>query len=519
MKSYFAVPLLLVCIAAAQPAHADHFSARREGAAGQERGTVVGHGMDLFQITTAAGGVSPAMRAEIIAKRLEELANRKDFSPWMLSIGLLNGEVVIQDQDKGSQIVATVDRRAAQRYPGAGGSVERLARWWLALLQDHLSLANGRKPMFTAGTMAGQVFQKLYEQLGSPTEPVKSEEIERSIVALADDDRQVLAAAAGIVPGSFHPARVTAEFPLNPAGHAAPKEGDEIQPARIRETAPSAKAPRPASKPDIEVSKENRGGGEPADLNGAESRVSEHNESSVTVGGQKVMLSTDPQSIPIGKKTVLRIRLSDMADSKVAPGAALMRGWLSRAGDPPAASIPAVYDRGSGEYRLETTFPMEGDYRLTLGVITESQETFKAMFDFPVRAKLKKDALQPGDNVIDISRKNTRRSGPYLVTLTLDPLKPPAGRTASFQITVIESPAVGDGKEQPLSDAKVAAWFVEDGQQTFDEPPIKGRVSESPGAYGWRIRFSDPGRYRMVVEISPIGQPRFKVEFPVEVTP
>ena len=53
--------------------------------------------------------------------------------------------------------------------------------------------------------------------------------------------------------------------------------------------------------------------------------------------------------------------------------------------------------------------------------------------------------------------------------------------------------------------------------QIGDEPPIRGRVSEEPGAYYWRVRFADPGRYKMVLEIVTMAGDKFRVEFPVEV--
>src|SRR5205809_378577 len=97
--------LSLFCLASSiQSVRADHFTFRGEGSGVQERGIVSAHGMDLFEITTSAGGAAPAMRAEIVAGRLEKLANRPDFSPWALTVGFRNGEIIIQHQDRAATV-------------------------------------------------------------------------------------------------------------------------------------------------------------------------------------------------------------------------------------------------------------------------------------------------------------------------------------------------------------------------------------------------------------------------------
>src|SRR5712692_2241304 len=80
-------------------AQASHFGWRQVVVDGAEHGIVSSHGMDLFEISTSAGGYSPARRAEIIAGRLEELSDSHDLSPQMFSVGFRNGMVMIQQQE------------------------------------------------------------------------------------------------------------------------------------------------------------------------------------------------------------------------------------------------------------------------------------------------------------------------------------------------------------------------------------------------------------------------------------
>jgi len=208
MRTWIIVTALLVASVGAQ---ASHFGWRRVDVGGTERGIVASHGMDLFEISTRAGGYSPARRAEIIAGRLEELSESHDLSPQMLSVGFRNGMVIIQQQEHAEHlphIVATIDPEMTRRCMGASGSAERLAHWRLALLRDHVSLAIGRLPVYTSGTPITDTFRKLFEQLDISGDSVRSEDIDRAFAKLPESNRELFRRAACTVPESFNPDRV-----------------------------------------------------------------------------------------------------------------------------------------------------------------------------------------------------------------------------------------------------------------------------------------------------------------------
>jgi hypothetical protein len=75
--------LCFLCLLLASPGWANHFSWQRGRSGGQESGIVISHDMELFVITTLAGGYSPARRAKIIAGRLEELAEEHHSDPGL----------------------------------------------------------------------------------------------------------------------------------------------------------------------------------------------------------------------------------------------------------------------------------------------------------------------------------------------------------------------------------------------------------------------------------------------------
>ncbi len=202
MRRALLLCVLLPCLLlSGRPARADHFSFMPMSDGGREHGVVASHGMDLFDITSPAGGYSPARRAEIIAGRLEELTQSHDDAPEMFSVGHRNGEVILQQQEHTGHpphIIVTVSRRLT-----SDGNAERLAQWWLALLRDHLALADGRRPIYTAGTPVGDVFQGLYERLGDHVKPVSSADIERAFDALPPLQRQAFRQAAAAVPEAY----------------------------------------------------------------------------------------------------------------------------------------------------------------------------------------------------------------------------------------------------------------------------------------------------------------------------
>lgn len=488
-KPRLALLLVPCALLFASSARAEHFTFRRDMSSGQERGIVVSHGMDLFEITTAAGGIPPVRRAEIIAERLENLANWHTFTPAMFSIGFRNGEVILQQMEHAAHlphIIVTVDRQMARR---AGGDVERLAQWWLALLRDHLSLANGKPPLYSAGTPVGALFQRVYADLGRPMRPVQAEEVMRAVAALPASDREVFAAAARAVPAAYLPDRQITLDTLGPAGAAHHEEED-------------------AEKPEDESERRRR-----------ETQAAGMDNGRVKVSGDYIVtLLTKPQLIPVGKPTTVYVKLLNATTGEEIVGGAELRGWFTKERQKPTSPIPAVFDNRAGAYGFDVTFDTAGAYRLTIGAIIADGDVFKVALDLPVgQPEMAKPSTSQSEEK-DASPMRLRRSGRYVLLLTLDPTRPVAGRVTEVKIKMSESSETAEGKDAPLTRAKLTAWFVGEGQQIYDASPINAHAGDELDTYAWRVRFADAGRYRMVVEVAPNEGEKFQVEFLIEVS-
>lgn len=356
------------------PARASHFTARRRELGGREQGIVASHGMDLFEIDSVAGGYSPARRAEIIAARLEDLAASHQMTPEVFGVGFRNGEVIIQQQEHSlhlPHIVATVDRHMAHRYPGAHGSVERLARWWLALLRDNLCLAIGRMPVYTTGTPVGEVFQKVYAQLGNPSQPVSSEAIDRALSELPAVQRQAFRNAAGSVPESYSPDRVIV-IVTPPSSSREQGRGSETSPPSSAE--PTSGAPTPGARPSVEAS------AQPA---GPAPNVRQ-------TGKYRLTLSLDPDPPAAGGATDIELKVVDTSPSgsttggEVPVAGAAVEGWFLTEGQAPSAVLPRRADAEdeAGLYGWYVKWQTPGRYRLAVEVKTTGGETIRA--EFPV---------------------------------------------------------------------------------------------------------------------------------------
>jgi len=71
-----------------------------------------------------------------------------------------------------------------------------------------------------------------------------------------------------------------------------------------------------------------------------------------------------------------------------------------------------------------------------------------------------------------------------------------------------------------LTKAAITAWFVPEGGKESDvEPRSASPNPDMAGLYGWGIRFAKPGRYRFIIEVVPPTGKKFKVEFPLKVSP
>jgi len=366
-----------------RPARADHFSSVPMSDGGREHGVVASHGMDLFDITSPAGGYSPARRAEIIAGRLEELTQSHDEAPEMFSVGHRNGEVILQQQEHAGHpphIIVTVSRRLT-----SDGNVERLAQWWLALLRDHLALADGGRPIYTAGTPVGDVFQGLYERLGNHVKPVSSADIERAFDALPPLQRQAFRQAAATVPDAYSPDR------LAPGG-APPQDSAAVSPDGGGQEIGSQSG-QEANGQNGQATSPGAGAAlDPAAEGGAVSAVpatdvplpaARLKDSRVRVSGvYKLTLSTDPSLLPVGRPAEVQVRLVDTSAGERPVPDAVLRAWLVASGQNPGIPVIAVFDPKSGFYTFQVTIDSGGPHALMFGVMTQDAVMFRGKFSF-----------------------------------------------------------------------------------------------------------------------------------------
>lgn len=485
------------------PAQANHFTFKRLVVDGQEHATVYSHRMDLFELTTSAGGYTPVQRAQVIIERLEKLAHAHDFGAVRFSVGFRNGEVILQQQDAADHpphLIITIDRRLAQR---AGVNVERLASWYLALLWDHLRLANGQKPQHTDGTPVGTSFQKIYTRLKVTEGHVESEEIERVVAALLKDEEEAFSKAAGRVPASFRPDRLQGEQ----------ASSDRLPHTDETDTHPSDSPPSPTRssqrKPPSEPDDDHDPVGEPKSETPGETRVDGSKPLTKTVGRFHVTVRPAPAAIRVGEKTEFQAEIAETANKEKHLPNATVRVRLIRSEGKPAPSVTASFDAQTETYRFGLTFDRAGDYGISLGVLTEEGEAFTAEFTFSVRSPQKWDFSG-----------STQRSGNYRVRLAMLPPRAVAGQQIEFAVKVTEakSAETTNGLETPVTGATVRCWFAEDEQDYAEVAWNPARAAEEPGVYRWRFVLPKAGKYRIVARVAATDEKRFNVEFPVVVT-
>ena len=341
-------------------ARAEHFLSRRVVENGKERGIVVSHGMDLFDFRIAAGGNGPAHRSEIVAERLEDISESPSIDPESIGIGTSNGVVVLQQQGQGESsphIILTIDRAMASQE-----SVEKLARWWLALLRDHLALAAGKPPTYTAGTPINAVFKKIYSELG---EPDRARDL--------GQDRSRAGSALSCGARNLQPRGLTGSGPLLTG---ATRKQRRIM---LRTEGTPAEQPPPATAPDSK---------DPDTVadNQPRTRTGQNTKSKrIQVSGNyRVELLTNPTTLPLGEPATVRIKLSRTADdgSSVDEEEATVRAWFTRATEKLARPVMAVLTKIQASIQYKPPCVNQGDYVLTVGVLTDAADAFKVRFPF-----------------------------------------------------------------------------------------------------------------------------------------
>lgn len=519
-----------VALAMPLAAAADHFGYRRAVVGGQERGVVTSHGMALFQIASAAGGRSPVQRAQAVARRLEDSLDTDD--PRFFSVGFQNGELVIQQQEQSDllpHVIVTIDRRLAPP-----GDAERLAQWWLALLRDHLALALGERPRFTAGTPIGAVFAKVYSELGAPHTRIAAEDIARAMDALTDGDRDILQSAAVGVPDSFDPGRAVpsardsssaaqrSRQPADAIGQAPARHSDDQGQYRVEsQPAPGDEKPSPAdgaqpARPNsgVEPNSTDRSaetaGRQSADVPG-DGAPAPSLHLRQTSGDYAVTLLTDSSSLQPGQQANLRLRVvylptrDDVEDATV-------RAWFTRAGGRAKESLAATFDPDAGAYELPLTLPTGGEYQLTVGILTESADMLKVVFPLALGAAgADRGADAHGDAVsTDRTEAAVRHIGGYALKLTTRPAPPIANSACAVELSITDESA-----HAPMTGGRVRVWLLAGDDTPDDSDAIVARSSDDDSAYRARVRFGKPGDYRLVVRVETPNGGRFKAEFPI----
>ena len=479
---------VLVALLVPTLARADHFEARKAGADGNERGIVVSHGMNLFEFRSGAGGKTPGERARIVARRLEELADAPEGSAAGLRLAERGGDLILQQEAAGNapRVIVTLDRGV-----GSASETTRQARWKLALLRDHLALASGQRPRATRGTPVGTLFSKIYGELNSPTGSVPFEEIDRALEALTDDERQTFRVAANRVPAAFE---ANAADP-NAEDAATIPDKDDATGKNAADTDPITPAPRAR--------------------NGRNARA----RRVTTVGDYRVELVTDPATLRPGEAAPIRIRLSRVSDNTETLSGATVRAWVTKAGAKLSAPAMPDYDAMDNVYSFDATVGSAGRCALTIGVLTDDGEAFRAQFPFTVAPE--PDA--PEDNSAPTTEPDarpprrapqTRKSGDYEVTLTLRPARPIAGERVSVSLDVYDA-----AMDKPVTNADLEMWLLKGDQEIGDADSTPVPFSDTASVYTARLRAAKSGAYRLVARGRTAGGKRFEVTFPVTVVP
>ncbi|HEV2473066.1 MAG TPA: hypothetical protein VGS41_10395 [Chthonomonadales bacterium] len=518
MRTYATIPalcLLLLPLTAGR-ALADHFGFRKVTSNGHEWGIVTGHGMDLFVITSAAGGFSPVRRAQIVAARLEDIASDHDMSGHFFNVGLRNGLLIIQQfqhTDHPPHLVVTVDSGLAH-----GVSVENLAEWWLALLKDHLALAAGIKPFSTVGTPVGDAFLHLYAGLDSPHGPVPSEDIDRAFASLPADQQTLLRTACLNVPPHFQPRY---ESDLEDAGLHPDAGGDNSAGAASDQngssTAPSAKsqggyrygengAQATGALSANQVRGASQAGAGDADQNqppDASAGAASIGSDSLTRDSGDYRVTVDPGQIVAGRPAAIGVTISRISTGKALGSGTVVRAWAGPADAPVSGMTTLPYDSKSGEFLLKTTIGAPGAARIVVGAVTSSGDA--------IRVPVALTAVQPGaagaGKGAAMPLVLQRRSGAVKVTVRFGASRLVEGSTQRIHIDLFD-----DSSSAALADLSPKVWLGPDGDDQTESAAVTAAPSAN-GGYDCAIAMGRPGDYLMIIEAARPGASTLRVVY------
>lgn len=180
--------------------HHDHF---------QAEGTLVSnHGVPLLQETQTSGGFDPAKRAQIVAQRLNDMAESHGLEAEHIVTRVENGVPTVfffhrHKAGEPGHVLATLDPRTAGQF-GYGSRPGILAFWWRDVLRDHALIVSGQPPVYT--TPYAQPLQRLYvlcqrARQGVPTH----ESFEKALEGLTQPERDALQSLYISVPANYRP--------------------------------------------------------------------------------------------------------------------------------------------------------------------------------------------------------------------------------------------------------------------------------------------------------------------------
>lgn len=320
------------------------FETHKERIGGRDYGIVTANGVDLLAIASVAEGKPPLERAVLAATSLNDLAWIHQLQPEVFTMKTDRGIVRLEQssiKDLKAHVILDLDRNFANLYPGAQGNPERLGAWWLALLKDHISLINGVRPEFTLGTAVGDLFQKLYEQLGPSETPHSKEEATNAVKQLTDEEVTSLRLASRSVPKEFDPerAKLLADVIRTKVPSTTPKEKETTSSPTSIASAPEVHEKKEASRQTVVVAIGEEAG----------------------VGDYRIGMRLEPMPPVAGREARVAVRVRSKTTDQAVHNAMVALGLQQGPTDPPSVR-PKVLEMKSdtGEYVTSCLFQSAG---------------------------------------------------------------------------------------------------------------------------------------------------------------
>lgn len=175
----------------------------------QAEGTLVSnHGVPLLQETQTSGGFDPAKRAQIVAERLNNTAEKYGLKAESIVTQVENGVPTVRyfrtyTVGEAGDLLATVDPKTAGQF-GYGSYPDTLALWWRDVLRDHSLIISGQPPVYT--TPYVQPLQRLYVLCQRERQGVQTREsFDKALSNLTQSERDALQTLYTTIPPNYRP--------------------------------------------------------------------------------------------------------------------------------------------------------------------------------------------------------------------------------------------------------------------------------------------------------------------------